>query len=275
MTKIISISNQKGGVGKTTTAVNLSASLAQKGKRTLIVDCDPQANATTAIRINKSSLDYSLYHGLIGEAKLSDIIQTTAMENLMIAPSDVELIGFEVEMMAAKGREEILKRLLSTANDYLAESDTNISGTFDYLIIDCPPSLSLLTLNALTAADSVIIPLQSEFLALEGVGQLIKTIKLIKQSFNPSLKIEGILMTMFDKRTNLSRQVAQDAEGYFKELLFKTKIPRSIKLGEAPSYGMPVITYDPASIASHSYLELADELIAREDALTTKAGGKS
>lgn len=274
MTKIISISNQKGGVGKTTTAVNLSASLAQKGKRTLIVDCDPQANATTAIRINKSSLDYSLYHGLIGEAKLSDIIQTTAMENLMIAPSDVELIGFEVEMMAAKGREEILKRLLSTANDYLAESDTNISGTFDYLIIDCPPSLSLLTLNALTAADSVIIPLQSEFLALEGVGQLIKTIKLIKQSFNPSLKIEGILMTMFDKRTNLSRQVAQDAEGYFKELLFKTKIPRSIKLGEAPSYGMPVITYDPASIASHSYLELADELIAREDALTTKAGGK-
>ncbi|MBF0243141.1 MAG: ParA family protein [Desulfamplus sp.] len=267
MTKIITISNQKGGVGKTTTAVNLSAALAQKGKKTLIVDCDPQANATTAIRINKSSLDYSLYHGLIGEAAISDIIQTTAMDNLMIAPSDVELIGFEVEMMAVKGREEILKKLLATVNENRQKGDI-----FDYLIIDCPPSLSLLTLNALTAADSVIIPLQSEFLALEGVGQLIKTIKLIKQSFNPSLKIEGILMTMFDKRTNLSRQVAQDAEGYFKEMLFKTKIPRSIKLGEAPSYGMPVITYDPSSIATQCYLELADELILREDSLTTRVG---
>ncbi len=266
MTKIISISNQKGGVGKTTTAVNLSAALAHKGKKTLIVDCDPQANATTAIRINKSSLDYSLYHGLIGEAKMSDIIQTTAMENLTIVPSDVELIGFEVEMMTTKGREEILKKLLATVNEDIE------SSSFDYLILDCPPSLSLLTLNALTAADSVIIPLQSEFLALEGVGQLIKTIKLIKQSFNPSLKVEGILMTMFDKRTNLSRQVAQDAEGYFKELIFKTKIPRSIKLGEAPSYGMPVITYDPTSIASYSYLALADELIEREEALITPAG---
>lgn len=252
MTKIISIANQKGGVGKTTTAVNLSAALAQKGKKTLLVDCDPQANATTAIRINKSSLDYSLYHGLIGEVDMVEIIQATAMDNLMIAPSNVELIGFEVEMMASKGREEILKKLLSTVKE-----------DFDYFIIDCPPSLSLLTLNTLTAANSVIIPLQSEFLALEGVGQLLKTVKLIKQSFNPALKIEGILMTMFDKRTNLSRQVAQDAEGYFKEMLFKTRIPRSIKLGEAPSYGMPIITYDPSSVAAQSYLSLAEELMTR------------
>lgn len=252
MTKIISIANQKGGVGKTTTAVNLSAALAQKGKKTLLVDCDPQANATTAIRINKSSLDYSLYHGLIGEADVSDIIQATAMDNLMIIPSNVELIGFEVEMMASRGREEILKKLLATVKE-----------EFDYFIIDCPPSLSLLTLNTLTASDSVIIPLQSEFLALEGVGQLLKTIKLIKHSFNPALRVEGILMTMFDKRTNLSRQVAQDAEGYFKDMLFKIRIPRSIKLGEAPSYGMPVITYDPSSVASQSYLSLAEELMTR------------
>jgi len=252
MTKIISIANQKGGVGKTTTAVNLSAALAQKGKKTLLVDCDPQANATTAIRINKSSLDYSLYHGLIGAAEVSDIIQATAMDNLMIIPSNVELIGFEVEMMASRGREEILKKLLATVKE-----------DFDYFIIDCPPSLSLLTLNTLTASDSVIIPLQSEFLALEGVGQLLKTIKLIKHSFNPALRVEGILMTMFDKRTNLSRQVAQDAEGYFKDMLFKIRIPRSIKLGEAPSYGMPVITYDPSSVASQSYLSLAEELMTR------------
>ncbi|SLM31666.1 chromosome partitioning protein [Desulfamplus magnetovallimortis] len=252
MTKIVSISNQKGGVGKTTTAVNLSAALADGGKKTLLVDCDPQANATTATGIDKPSLKYSLYHGLIGEAPLEEIICDTDTKNLKIVPSHVELIGFEVEMMSSRGREEILKRLLQTSGD-----------EFDYIIIDCPPSLSLLTLNALTAADSVLIPLQTEFFALEGLGQLLETIKRIKQSFNPGLKIEGILMTMFDKRTNLARQVVQDAETYFRDMLFKAKIPRNIKLGEAPSFGMPVIAYDRSSAGSQSYLSLAQEMIKK------------
>ncbi len=252
MTKIISISNQKGGVGKTATAINLSAALAEAGKKILLVDCDPQANATTAVGIDKASLTYSLYHGLIGEVSLAEIICDTQTDNFKIAPSHVELIGFEVEMMSSRGREEILKKLILSVDD-----------DFEYIILDCPPSLSLLTLNALTAADSVLIPLQSEFLALEGLGQLLETIKRIKQSLNPSLKIEGILMTMFDKRTNLSRQVAEDAETYFKEMLFKVKIPRNIKLGEAPSFGMPVIAYDRSSAGSQSYLSLAQELIKR------------
>lgn len=252
MTKIISISNQKGGVGKTTTAVNLAAALADDGKQTLLVDCDPQANATTAIGVDKPSLTASLYQGLIGETPLDEILLKTATDNLTIVPSNVELIGFEVEMMASRGREEILKRLLAPVRD-----------RFDYIIIDCPPSLSLLTLNALTAADSVLIPLQSEFFALEGLGQLLETIKRIKQSFNPTLKIEGILMTMFDRRTNLARQVAQDAETYFKNMLFSSKIPRNIKLGEAPSFGMPIIAYDRASAGSQSYISLAQELIER------------
>lgn len=252
MTKTISISNQKGGVGKTTTAVNLSAALALSGQKVLLVDCDPQANATTSTGIEKPSLEYSLYHGLIETVEMTDILCPTELENLTILPSNVELIGFEVELMGTTGREEVLKKRLQTLKD-----------GFDYIIIDCPPSLSLLTLNSLTAADSVLIPLQSEFFALEGLGQLLETIKRIKQSLNPSLKIEGILMTMFDKRTNLSRQVVQDAENFFKALMFNTKIPRNIKLGEAPSFGMPVISYDVSSAGSQSYLALAKELLNR------------
>ncbi|MEA1966888.1 MAG: AAA family ATPase [Thermodesulfobacteriota bacterium] len=252
MTQIISISNQKGGVGKTTTAVNLAAALAISGKKTLLVDSDPQANATSASGIDKPSLNLSLYHCLIKEAVPDDIIYPTEIKNLMIIPSNVELIGFEVEMMGEKGREEVLKKMLG-----------GIKKNYDYIIIDCPPSLSLLTLNALTAADSVLIPLQSEFFALEGLGQLLATIKRIKSSLNPSLKIKGILLTMFDKRTNLARQVVEDAEDHFKDMIFKTRIPRNIKLGEAPSYGMPVITYDRSSKGAQSYLSLAKELLKR------------
>jgi chromosome partitioning protein len=252
MTQTICISNQKGGVGKTTTAVNLSAALAVSGKKTLLVDCDPQANATTATGIDKPSLGHSLYHGLIRKSDPHEIIISTKVKNLRILPANVDLIGFEVEMMASTDREEILKKLLA-----------GVKQQYDYVIIDCPPSLSLLTLNALTAADSVIIPLQSEFFALEGLGQLLATIKRIKLSLNPGLKIKGILLTMFDRRTNLARQVVEDAETHFKEMIFKTRIPRNIKLGEAHSFGMPIIVYDPASTGSKSYIALAKELLQR------------
>ncbi len=253
MTQIISISNQKGGVGKTTTAVNLSAALALKGKKVLLVDCDPQSNATTGTGISKLSLEYSLYNALIGEIPLNDIILPAKLDGLEIIPSNGDLIGFEVEMMTKKGREKILKELIS-----------KIKHKYDYIIIDCPPSLSLLTLNALAAADSVIIPLQSEFYALEGLGQLLSTIKRIKLSINPGLRIKGILLTMFDKRTKLAQQVVEDVEKYFKKMLFKTKIPRNVTLGEAPSFGMPVILYNRSSIGAKTYLALAKELIEND-----------
>ncbi len=253
MTQIISISNQKGGVGKTTTAVNLSAALAVTGKKILLVDCDPQANATTGTGIDKPGLEYSLYNVLIGEAELEHIILSTELKNLMVVPGSVDLIGFEVEMMSKKGREKILKKVLK-----------GIRNNYDYIIIDCPPSLSLLTLNALTAADSVIIPLQSEFYALEGLGQLLATIKRIKLSLNPELRIKGIVLTMFDKRTNLAQQVVEDAEKYFKKMIFKTRIPRNVKLGEAPSFGMPVVLYNRTSTGAKSYIALAEELLKND-----------
>ncbi|SMC72763.1 chromosome segregation ATPase [Desulfocicer vacuolatum DSM 3385] len=239
-------------MGKTTTAVNLAAALAVSGKETLLVDCDPQANATTATGIDKPTLGASLYHGLIGDETPQSLICDTETKKLKILPSNVDLIGFEVELMDAPQRERVLNNLLS-----------KISHQFQYIIIDCPPSLSLLTLNALTAAHSVLIPLQSEFFALEGLGQLLETIKRVKVSLNPGLRIEGILLTMFDKRTNLARQVVEDAEKYFKEMIFKTKIPRNVKLAEAPSYGMPVISYDLRSPGASSYLALAKELLNR------------
>ena len=252
MTQIISIANQKGGVGKTTTAVNLSAALAKIGKNILLVDCDSQANATTGMGIEKPSLKYSLYQGLIGEAGIEDIIYPTVLPKLMMIPANIDLIGFEIEMMAAQTREKILKELLEP-----------VMQRFDYIIIDCPPALSLLTLNAFVAAHSVLIPLQSEFYALEGLGQLLNTIKRVKSSFNPGLKIRGILLTMYDKRTNLSQHVVADAQKYFKKMVFKTKIPRNVKLGEAPSYGLPVILYDRHSQGSKSYMAFARELLTQ------------
>lgn len=250
MAYIISIANQKGGVGKTTTAINLSAALASCNRKTLLVDCDPQANATTGLGIDKMSIDKSLYHGIIGSACARNLIIGCDIEHLSVIPSRTELIGFEVEMMSSPDRDTALKRLLAEIKD-----------GYEFIILDCPPSLSLLTVNAIAAADSILIPLQCEFYALEGLGQLLQTIKRIKQSLNSCLKIEGILLTMFDKRTNLSHQVAEDTGKYFKDLVFKTVVPRNVRLGEAPSFGKPISLYDPASPGAKRYLDLANELL--------------
>ncbi|MCD6224956.1 MAG: ParA family protein [Deltaproteobacteria bacterium] len=250
MAQIISIANQKGGVGKTTTAINLSAAMAVSEKRILLVDCDPQSNATTGIGIDKTRLKQTLYHGMIGEAKATDLVVASEIDTLKVIPSRIELTGFEVEMMSHPNRESALQNLLSEINDL-----------YDYIIIDCPPSMSLLTLNAMTAADSILIPLQCEFYALEGLGLLLQTMKRINNSFNPKLKIAGILLTMFDKRTNLSRQVAENAKKHFKGLVYKTIVPRNVRLGEAPSYGKPILLYDAASAGAQSYFSLAKEIM--------------
>ncbi|MGE5258457.1 MAG: ParA family protein [Hyphomicrobiales bacterium] len=255
MARVICIANQKGGVGKTTTAINLSASLAVFEKPTLLVDCDPQANATSGMGIDKASLTSTLYDGLLGRTEADALIRDSDIACLKIMPSNVDLIGFEVEMMPDPDRENTLKHLITPLRD-----------RFDYIICDCPPSLSLLTVNALTAADSVLIPLQCEFYALEGLGQLLQTVKRVKRALNPGLGIAGILLTMFDRRTNLSHQVAEEANTFFKDLVFKTTVPRNIRLGEAPSFGKPIILYDAASAGAQSYVELARELMnhARE-----------
>ncbi len=267
MGRVICIANQKGGVGKTTTAINLSASIAVSEKPTLLVDCDPQANATSGLGIRASETDNTLYHGMLGEVGAESLIWDSEIATLKVIPAHVELIGFEVEMMSNPEREVALKKLIS-----------RLKPGFEYIILDCPPSLSLLTVNALTAADTVLIPLQCEYYALEGLGQLLQTIKRIKRVLNPGLAVAGILLTMFDKRTNLSYQVAEEAEKYFKDLVFKTMIPRNIRLSEAPSFGKPILLYDATCSGAQSYLQLAEEImnstrVSQSEALRTENAG--
>jgi chromosome partitioning protein len=250
VSRIICIANQKGGVGKTTTAVNLAASLAVAKGKTLLVDCDPQGNATTGVGVNKGELEKSLYNGLVLEEPVNDLILDTEIDFLKIVPACMDLIGAEVELVSKPNRETILKDFLGL-----------LAGDYAYILLDCPPSLNLLTVNALTAAHALLIPLQCEFYALEGIGQLLQTYKRIKRHLNPGLRIEGVLLTMFDQRNNLAHQVAEEAQKYFRKLVFKTRIPRNVRLGEAPSFGKPILLYDIASQGAKSYLSLAQEIM--------------
>lgn len=253
MTKIIAVTNQKGGVGKTTTAVNLSALVAEAGKRVLLIDIDPQGNATSGL--GKSDTDSNtVYEVLLDAAPARDAIVETGFGSLDLMPTSIELAGAEIELVAVENREQLLKNALE-----------DIKGDYDYIFIDCPPSLSLLTLNALVAADSVLIPIQCEYYALEGVGQLVNTIKLMRMKMNPNLQVEGILLTMYDARTNLCAQVVQEVRNHFRDEAFDTMIPRNVRLSEAPSYGMPIHLYDARCTGAQAYRELAAELIERNE----------
>ncbi|MDQ0176307.1 ParA family protein [Bacillus chungangensis] len=251
MGKIISIANQKGGVGKTTTSVNLGACLAHIGKKVLLVDIDPQGNATSGVGIDKGDVQHCIYDVLVDDTELKDVIISTKVEHLHAIPATIQLAGAEIELVPTISREVRLKRALDS-----------VKSDYDYIIVDCPPSLGLLTINALTASDSVLIPVQCEYYALEGLSQLLNTVRLVQKHLNNTLMIEGVLLTMLDARTNLGIQVIEEVKKYFQNKVFRTIIPRNIRLSEAPSHGEPIIVYDPKSRGAEVYLDLAKEVAA-------------
>ena len=254
MGKTIAIANQKGGVGKTTTSINLSASLAAKGKKILVIDMDPQGNTTSGFGVDKNDLDNTIYELILGECAIQDCIIKDVVENVSILPSNVNLAAAEIELIGVDKKEYILKGEV----DYIKDQ-------YDYIMIDCPPSLSMLTINAMTTADTVLVPIQCEYYALEGLSQLIHTVNLVKERLNPDLDMEGVVFTMYDSRTNLSMQVVENVKRNLKQRVYDTVIPRNIRLAEAPSYGMPISVYDPKSAGAEAYMALAEEVIGRKD----------
>lgn len=251
MSKVIALANQKGGVGKTTSSVNLSSSLAFLGKKVLLVDIDPQGNASSGVGVNKGEIEHCIYDVLVDDVAIQDVLQKTDLDNLNVIPATIQLAGAEVELVPAISREIRLKKAIDSIRD-----------GYDYVIIDCPPSLGLLTLNALTAADSVLIPVQCEYYALEGLSQLLNTIRIVQKHLNEDLQIEGVLLTMLDARTNLGIQVIEEVKKYFQNKVFNTIIPRNVRLSEAPSHGKPILLYDAKSKGAEVYLELAKEVVA-------------
>ena len=254
MGRTIAIANQKGGVGKTTTAINLSACLAEKGKKVLAVDMDPQGNMTSGLGVDKDSVENTIYNLIIGESKMEEVLIKDVLENLDIIPTNIDLSGAEIELLDVEEKEYIVRNKIDKIKD-----------NYDFIIIDCPPSLSMLTINAMTTADSVLVPIQCEYYALEGLSQLIHTVELVRDRLNPKLTIEGVVFTMYDARTNLSLQVVENVKDNLEQTIYKTIIPRNIRLAEAPSYGIPINKYDPKSAGAESYLRLADEVIDKEN----------
>lgn len=254
MGRIIAIANQKGGVGKTTTSTNLSACLAEKNKKVLLVDIDPQGNATSGVGLNKSELENTVYDMIIGECEIEECLIENALDNLDVLPSNVNLSGAEIDLIGIDDREYILKKNIDKIRD-----------KYEYIIIDCPPSLNMLTVNAMTTADTVLVPIQCEYYALEGLSQLLHTINLVKERLNPELEMEGVVFTMYDARTNLSLEVVENVKNNLKQSIYKTIIPRNVRLAEAPSHGLPINLYDSKSVGAESYRLLADEVIDRDN----------